>query len=230
MSENLNSSKGAGMDFSLEGFNAMYERNKKNINKALLALGIVIAGGLVYKFAYADPRNSEANEALWRVESWAQMDSVNWVLEGNDEGIGAIELMEQYSGTLAAEKATFYAACAKREKGDYQGALDLFLEVNLKDNAVGVQAIGNAGDMYVELNQLDDAAEYLEKAARKAQASASEDALAPIYYLKAARVQMERQDNTKAIALLSEIVENYRRSQEYGDALKAKAYLESMSK
>ena len=82
----------------------------------------------------------------------------------------------------------------------------------------------------LELNQLDDAAEYLEKAARKAQASASQDALAPLYYLKAARVQMERQDNTKAIALLSEIVENYRRSPEYGDALKAKAYLESMSK
>jgi tetratricopeptide (TPR) repeat protein len=230
MSENSNSTKGASMDLSLEGFNAMYERNKKNINMVLGAVGVVVVGWLVYKFAYADPRNRDANEALWRIENWAQMDSINWVLDGNDEGIGAIELMDQFGGTLAAEKATFYAACAKREKGDYQGALDLFLEVNLNDNAVGIQAIGNAGDMYVELNQLDDAAEYLEKAARKAQASASQDVLAPLYYLKAARVQMERQDNQKAIALLTEIVDNFKRSPEYGDALKAKAYLESMSK
>jgi hypothetical protein len=41
---------------------------------------------------------------------------------------------------------------------------------------------------------------------------------------------MERQDSQKAIALLTEIVDNFKRSPEYGDALKAKAYLESMSK
>ena len=218
------------MDFSMEGFNAMYNRNKKNINMALGVVGIVLVGWMAFKFLYSDPRNRDANEALWRIETWAQMDSVKWVLEGNDEGMGAEELIAQYGGTKAAEKAKFYAACAKRNNGDFQGALDLFLDVNLNDNTVGIQAIGNAGDMYVELNELDNAAEYLEKAARKAQASASEDVLAPMYYLKAARVQMERQDNEKAVSLLKEVVENYRRSPEYGDAAKLKAYIESMSK
>ena len=228
MSENTNL-KG-GMDFSMEGFNAVYNRNKKNIN---IGLGVVVGlmgVWMAYKFLYADPRNNEANQALAKIESWAMIDSAKWVLEGNDEGIGAEELINQYSGTKAAEKAKYYAACVKRDNGDFQGALDLFQDVNLNDNAISIQAIGNAGDMYVELNQLDNAAEYLEKAARKAQASASQDVLAPLYYLKAARVQMERQDNEKAIALLNEIIDNYKRSPEYGDAKKAKAYLEAMSK
>lgn len=228
MSENTNL-KG-GMDFSMEGFNAVYNRNKKNIN---IGLGVVVGlmgVWMAYKFLYADPRNNEANQALFKIESWAMIDSAKWVLEGNDEGIGAEELINQYSGTKAAEKAKYYAACVKRDNGDFQGALDLFQDVNLNDNAISIQAIGNAGDMYVELNQLDNAAEYLEKAARKAQASASQDVLAPLYYLKAARVQMERQDNEKAIALLNEIIDNYKRSPEYGDAKKAKAYLEAMSK
>ena len=228
MSENTNL-KG-GMDFSMEGFNAVYNRNKKNIN---IGLGVVVGlmgVWMAYKFLYADPRNNEANQALAKIESWAMIDSAKWVLEGNDEGIGSEELINQYSGTKAAEKAKYYAACVKRDNGDFQGALDLFQDVNLNDNAISIQAIGNAGDMYVELNQLDNAAEYLEKAARKAQASASQDVLAPLYYLKAARVQMERQDNEKAIALLNEIIDNYKRSPEYGDAKKAKAYLEAMSK
>jgi hypothetical protein len=87
MSENTNSTKGASMDFSLEGFNAMYERNKKNINMALGAVVLVVVGWMVYKLAYADPRNRDANEALWRIENWAQMDSIKRVLDGNDEGI-----------------------------------------------------------------------------------------------------------------------------------------------
>jgi tetratricopeptide (TPR) repeat protein len=228
MSEKTNS-KG-GMDFSMEGFNAMYNGNKKNINIVLSVVVGLMAIWMVYKFLYADPRNNEANQALAKIESWALVDSAKWVLEGNDEGIGAEELISKYSGTKAAEKAKYYAGCVKRDNGDYQGALDLFLDVNLNDNAVSIEAIGNAGDMYVELNQLDNAAEYLEKAARKAQAAASQDVLAPLYYLKAARVQMERQDNEKAISLLNEIIDNYKRSAEYGDAKKAKAYLEAMTK
>ena len=138
--------------------------------------------------------------------------------------------MESYSGTPAAEKATFYAACAKRNAGDFQGALDLFKEVDFNDNTVGIQAIGNVGDMYVELGQLDEAANWLEKAAKKAMASDAKDALAPVYLMKAARVQLERKDNTKAIALLQDVVDNFKRTQEYSEAAKLLAFVQAQSK
>jgi tetratricopeptide (TPR) repeat protein len=191
---------------------------------------VVVGGWLAYQFLYLGPKNKEANEALWRVEQWVEMDSMNWVLQGNGEFIGAEELMNKYSGTAAAEKAKYYTACAKRNNGDFQGALDLFKDVDFNDNTVGVQAIGNAGDMYVELGQFDDAADWLQKAAKKAMSSDSKDALAPVYLMKAARVQVERQDFSSAKELLQEVVDNFKRSQEIGEAQKMLGWIEAQGK
>ena len=221
MSENLPTAK------SLTGF---YTTNKKNITIALGVVGVAVVGYVAYTFLYANPRQSSAEQALWRVEQWAEMDSMKWVLDGDGQNEGALSIMESYSGTPAAEKATYYAACAKRNAGDFQGALDLFKEVDFNDNTVGIQAIGNVGDMYVELGQLDEAANWLEKAAKKAMASDAKDALAPVYLMKAARVQLERKDNTKAMALLQDVVDNFKRTQEYSEAAKLLAFVQAQSK
>lgn len=228
MSENLQSSKETVTVTT--GWSGFYANNKKNIQIAGVAVAVAIGGLLAYQFLYQGPRNKEANEALWRIEQWAEIDSMNWVLQGNGEFIGAEELMNKYSGTVAAEKATFYTACAKRNNGDFQGALDLFKEVDFNDNTVGIQAIGNAGDMYVELGQLDEAADWLEKAAKKAMSSDSKDALAPVYLMKAARVQAERQDFAAAKSLLQDVVDNFKRSQEIGDAQKMLGWIEAQGK
>jgi tetratricopeptide (TPR) repeat protein len=221
MSENLPTAK------SLTGF---YATNKKNITIALGVVGVAVVGYVAYTFLYANPRQSSAEQALWRVEQWAEMDSMKWVLDGDGQNEGALSIMESYSGTPAAEKATYYAACAKRNAGDFQGALDLFKEVDFNDNTVGIQAIGNVGDMYVELGQLDEAANWLEKAAKKAMASDAKDALAPVYLMKAARVQLERKDNAKAMALLQDVVDNFKRTQEYSEAAKLLAFVQAQSK
>ncbi|MEN9333526.1 MAG: hypothetical protein RLY35_706 [Bacteroidota bacterium] len=228
MSENLQTSKETKIQ--LAGWSGFYNKNKKNVQIAGGALIVIIGGWLAFQFLYMGPRNKEANEALWRIEQWAEMDSMNWVLQGNGEFIGAEELMNKYSGTVAAEKAKFYAACAKRDAGDFQGALDLFKGVDFDDNTVGVQAIGNAGDMYVELGQLDDAADWLQKASKKAMSSDSKDALAPVYLMKAARVQCERQDFESAKTLLQDLVDNFKRSQEIGEAQKMLGWIEAQGK
>lgn len=221
MSENLPTA------ISLTGF---YATNKKNITIALGVVGAAVVGYVAYTFLYANPREASAEQALWRVEQWAEMDSMKWVLDGDGQSEGALSIMDAYSGTPAAEKATYYAACAKRNTGDFQGALDLFKEVDFNDNTVGVQAIGNVGDMFVELGQLDEAANWLEKAAKKAMASDAKEALAPVYLMKAARVQLERKDNAKAIALLQDVVDNFKRTQEYSEAAKMLAFVQAQSK
>lgn len=228
MSENLQTSKESTA--LTTGWSGFYAKNKKNVQIAGGALVVIIGGWLAYQFLYLNPRSKEANEALWHVEQWVELDSMNWVLQGNGEFIGAEELMSKYSGTVAAEKAKYYAACAKRNNGDFQGALDLFKDVDFNDNTVGVQAIGNAGDMYVELGQLDDAADWLQKAAKKAMSADSKDALAPVYLMKAARVQVERQDFAAAKELLQEVVDNFKRSQEIGEAQKMLGWIEAQGK
>ncbi len=228
MSENLQTSKESTA--LTTGWSGFYAKNKKNVQIAGGALVVIIGGWLAYQFLYLNPRNKEANEALWHVEQWVELDSMNWVLQGNGEFIGAEELMSKYSGTVAAEKAKYYTACAKRNNGDFQGALDLFKDVDFNDNTVGVQAIGNAGDMYVELGQLDDAADWLQKAAKKAMSADSKDALAPVYLMKAARVQIERQDFAAAKELLQEVVDNFKRSQEIGEAQKMLGWIEAQGK
>ena len=61
-------------------------------------------------------------------------------------------------------------------------------------------------------------------------ASDAKDALAPVYLMKAARVQLERKDNTKAIAVLHDVVDNCKRTQEYSEAAKLLAFVQAQSK
>jgi hypothetical protein len=60
--------------------------------------------------------------------------------------------------------------------------------------------------------------------------SDSKDALAPVYLMKAARVQVERQDFSSAKELLQEVVDNFKRSQEIGEAQKMLGWIEAQGK
>lgn len=191
------------------------------------AIAVVVAGYFTYSEFVAKPKELEASDALGKVELWMEVDSLNWAVAGNGEAIGLEGIIDQYSGTDAANRAHYYLGCIKRDQGDFQGALDQFTAADIDDHTISILNEGNIGDMQVELGNYDQAADYLEKAARKAQGSKSSDMLAPMYYMKAARVQMERQDNEKAIGLLEQITENYKRSQEYGDAVKIIAMLKA---
>jgi len=204
------------------------DNNRKALAIGLGAVALAFIGFFAYQYLYQNPREQEAANALWRAQQWMEIDSTALALNGDGEYDGFESIIENYSGTKAARLAHYYAGIISRDNGEFQVALDHFMEADFGDETVGILAMGNVGDMYVQLENLEDGARWLEKAAREASSSSSRDFLGPIYCLKSAKVYMELGNNSKAINLLQEVTDQYdSKSQEYGEATKLLAMLKS---
>ncbi len=205
-----------------------FEKNRKQLTIGLGAIALAFATFFGYQYLYKKPKEVEASNKMFVPESWAEMDSLEWAVNGNGETEGMLAIAEQYSGTKVGMRANYWCGVYYRNKAQYSEAINHFKKADFDDNAVGITAIGNVGDMYVMENNLEEGAEWLEKAAKKASSSDAKDYLYPFYALKAAKVQLELNKDDRAKTLLNEIVKNYdKKSAEYGEAEKLLAYVKA---
>lgn len=207
-----------------------FENNKKTISIVLGAIVLVFGSYFAYQFFYVKPKEVEASNAIVKADLWAEQDSIELAVMGNADFEGYEAIAEKYDGTKVGKRAHFWCGVYYRDnKADYATALEHFKKADFSDEAVAVEVTGNIGDMYVMMNDLEQGASWLEKAAKQANSSAGKDFLGPIYGLKAAKVNMELGKNDKAVALLQQIVDNYdKKSIEFGEAEKLLAYLKAM--
>jgi tetratricopeptide (TPR) repeat protein len=204
------------------------DRHRTSLFIALGVIAALFAGFFAWQYLYKNPRELEAANALWKVQQWIEIDSTALALSGDGEYDGLDAIIENYGGTKSGKLAHYYSGVIARDAGDYQAALDHFLEADFCDEAVGILAIGNVGDMYVQLGDMENAAKWLEKASHEASESDSRDFLGPIYILKGAKVYMELGKNDKAIKMLQHLTDDFdSKSQEYGEAAKLLAMLKA---
>ena len=195
-------------------------------NRKALTIGLaLVAGAVITFFAYqkllVEPQAQEAKSNIWQAQMYFEQDSMDLALNGDGLNMGFEEIAEEFSGTATGNLAHYYAGIIYRDNGDYEEALDHFKSaINLGDNAVAVLAMGNVGDMYAETGDVVQAAEWMEKTANKAANSDSEDFTAPMYYYKAAVLNLELENYSKAKSLLEVIVNEYPHSAEYRKAAK----------
>ncbi|MDZ4824236.1 MAG: hypothetical protein SH856_12325 [Flavobacteriales bacterium] len=205
------------------------DRNRKALMIVLGSIAALIALIFAYIYLYKNPLEKEAAVASWKAEQYMEIDSLEWAQNGHDTYAGLEEIVEQYSGTKAAKRAHYYLGIIYRGKADYQIALDHFKEADFDDEAVGIIATANVGDMYVELDNFKDGAKWLEKAAKRAASAETDRFFAPIYYLKASRVYLEMGEKDKAKSLLKKLTGKYKGissvQNEYAEAMKLLASL-----
>ena len=112
-----------------------WQQNSKNILIGLTAI-IVVAGGIVgYKYLVAEPKEKNANEAIFRAQQYFQQDSLNLALNGDATNPGFLKIMDKYSGTKAGNLAHFYAGAIYLKQGDFANA-----EKHLKDFSTPMQS------------------------------------------------------------------------------------------
>jgi tetratricopeptide (TPR) repeat protein len=198
-----------------------FDKYRKAITYVSAALVLVLGSYFAYEYAYAKPRNHEAEVAFWKAYNYFMIDSTEWALNGKDDALGFESIIAQYDGTPAAELSHYCAAIIYRDKGDFGAALSHFEQVNVDDQAVSVYVTGNIGDMHVEMGNLDEGVKHFEKAAAASKANGTRDYLAGEYYLKAARVYMEQNNKDKAKETLEKALEGAdKRAAFYGEAEK----------
>lgn len=190
---------------------SFYEKNQKIIVGVIAGLIILVGGWFVYNNMIKQPKEQKAMDQMWMAQVQFEQDSFQQALENPGGGYsGFLQIIEDYGGTKAGNLANYYAGVSYLNLGNFDAALS-FLEDFEADGVVGpVMKFGTMGDAYSELNQMDKAMEYYQKAA-----DASENELLTPYYLKKLALLHETQGAyDKALEIYRRIKSKYPNSNE----------------
>ncbi len=189
-------------------------KNQKNIFIVVGIVAAIVLGYLGYNKFIAEPKASVAMNEMFTAQKYfneavngTNKDSLyNLALKGGEGKFGLLEIIDEYSGTPAANLANYYAGMAYLNTNDYQNAIKYLQEFDTDNEAVGPIAKGGIGDAFAQLNQPDNALEYYEKAI----ALSNENMFTtPMYLFKAANIAMTLGKADKALKYYTRIKEEF---------------------
>ncbi len=184
-------------------------KNKKAIIGGVLAVILVVAGIIMYKNLYSDPREDKAQAALFKGQEYFEQDAFEQALNGDSIGfIGFLKVADQFGGTKAGNLAQAYAGICYAQLGKYDEALKQLNSFDADDQMVAPAILGAAGNCYAQLNQLDKAASTLLKAADKA----DNNTLSPIFLVQAGEILVKQGKFDDAVKAYTKVKDNYSQS------------------
>jgi len=197
-----------------------FEEHRTLVLGAAGAIALVIAGFFGWKY-YQDSRNAEAQNMMFQAIHYFENDSLNLALDGDGSNLGFSAIVQEYSGTEAANLANYYAGVAYLKKGQYRPA-KLFLEdFSSDDLLVQTKAYGLLGDIYMEEENYSEAQDYYQRAA----GHKPTDQFAPVYWMKAALAAEKAGNESAAIDAYETVISDYPESDQVNNAKKFKARL-----
>ena len=102
---------------------AFLVKYKNAIIGGVVAVIIIVAGFIMYKNLYAEPREEKAQAALFKGQEYFEQDAYEQALNGDSIGyVGFLKVADEYSGTKAANLAKAYAGICYAQLGKYDEA------------------------------------------------------------------------------------------------------------
>ncbi len=190
-----------------------YDRNKKLITYAGVAIVVLVLGYFGYQQFIVKPQEAEAAEDLYKVERMFGVDSLNLALSGNSEFKGAVDLADNYGSSPSGKKAAYIAGMCYLRKGEFENAIDYLKKYDLDDQIISCLAKGAIGDAYVELNDVENGADYYVKAAELHKNTFT----SPLFFKKAGVAYESLGKNDKALKYYKQIEKDYKSSGEGAD-------------
>ena len=197
----------------------------KNQNIILGFIGVValgILGYLAFDQFVQKPKESEASNELYypqrffddAMQNTEQKDSLlTLALNGADGKFGFLDIINEYSGTKAANLAKYSAGMAYLNQQKYQEAITYLEEFSSDDEILGALAKGGIGDAFSQLEQPGEAMEYYKKAI----AHSSNDFTTPKFLYKAGILAMNSGEKAKAAEFFERIKEDFPKSSQAND-------------
>ena len=207
------------MDSALSKGEAFLEKNQKNILIGLGAVAFVVIAAICYYNFYLTPREQTAKEEIYKAEDLFKNGAFEAALNGDDEVVGFLDIIDEYGGTEAGNVAKAYAGLCYKQLGDNEKALKYLAKFDADEKFIQPAILGAMGDCYWDSNDVKKAISYYKKAAE----SANNEAMTPFYYKRAAIAYLSINENGKATELLEKIVKEY---PYYTDMNEVKKYLE----
>lgn len=194
----------------------------KNQNYILGFIGVVAVGVLGYlayvQFVENPKESNAANEMYYpqqyfdqALNSTTAKDSLfNLALNGAEGKYGFLDIIDEYSGTKAANLANYSAGMAYLGMQKYQEAISHLENFHSDDDILGALSEGGLGDAFMQLGQPEDALGYYDKAI----AHSSNDYTAPKFLYKAGVTALELDQKEKALQYFLRIKDEYSSSDE----------------
>ena len=206
MAEQKNQNEHLNVEDALTQSEAFLIKYKNAIIGGVVAVIIIVAGFIMYKNLYAEPREEKAQAALFKGQEYFEQDAFEQALNGDSIGYtGFLKVADEYSGTKAANLAKAYAGICYAQLGKYEEAVKMLDSFNGKDQMVAPAILGAAGNCYAQLGQLDKAASTLLSAADKA----DNYTLSPIFLIQAGEILVKQGKYDDAVNAYTKIKDKY---------------------
>lgn len=211
-----------GISTAVNKTELFFEENARKMIYTLL--GLLIVGALVYGYRalIVQPRAERAAEMISQAQ--ARFDAENpdfeLSLNGDANGAGFLEVIEQYGSTPSGNLAKHYAGICYLRAGDLENAhnyLSKFSAVKgLPGAIVNAQNLGLQGDVAVEQQEYAKAVKFYNKAVK----AADNNYTAPLYLRKAGLAELAQGNKAKAAEYFQQILTSYPMSNEAREAEK----------
>jgi TolA-binding protein len=208
----------------LAGAETWLETNPKIVIGVALAILLVVGGYFGFQF-YKDSQDEQAQNEMFQAVFYFEADSLDKALNGDGNNLGFLNIIDDYGITDAANLANYYAGVCYLKQGKFELARLYLNDFSSNDLLVQARAYSLVGDTYMEEQKYEDAAAFYKKAANYE----PNKYFSPAYLMKEALAYEKLNQNDKAKEAYEKIITQYWDSDEYQEAKKFKARLETNS-
>ncbi len=221
----------------VEKLRGLWENYRKPITFIGTAVILVVAGLLIYKYMFQIPKNEKANDIVFVTQKYFSeftnaTDSAKSllaakVLNGDGANAGALKIMNDYSGSDAANLCEYYAGACYLHLGQFDKAIKYLKDFDADGaSQIKSRSLGMLGDASAELNKNDDALNYYKKAAS---VNEKDDFTSSEFLFRAALFADATGKSKDAIDLFKKLKANYPLSEKAVDADRYLAKLGELS-
>jgi len=179
---------------------------QKPLLTIIIVLVVLIGGWYGYKSYIVAPKETEAQNAMWKAEQYFREDSLNLALNGDKFNRGFLYIINNYGSTKSGKLAKYYAGVCYLRTGNFNKAVENLNDFNTSAKQIQMMAYGALGDAYSELNKNDEAVNYYKKAASEF----TDDVTMSSEYLFRAALKLETLGkNSEALDLYKELKTKY---------------------
>jgi tetratricopeptide (TPR) repeat protein len=161
----------------VEKARGFWEDYNKPITYVGSAIIILFAAWMVYKYMFKIPKEEKADKIVFVTQKYftefttasdsAKILLATKVLNGDGTNPGALKIINQYSGTPAANLCEYYAGACYLHLGQFAKSIQYLKNFDANGaTQIESRSLGMLGDASAELNKNDDALNYYKKAAK----------------------------------------------------------------
>ena len=199
-----------------------FQENGKKVMIAVVAIVVVAVAGYLFKHLVIDANADKAAELIVDAQDRFAVENADYALalNGDENGAGFLDVVEQYGSTASGNIAKHYAGICYLRLGDLENAekyLSMYKAVkSIPAQIVNAQNLGLRGDIAVEKGEYESAVALYKKAV----AASANIYTAPLYLYKQVLAYAALGNKTEALKCLEALQADYAGSTEAREAEK----------